>query len=489
MDIGIDLGDTNFRISYLENGIPRLLEDDTGRTFFPSQVSFLQGGGTLVAYDSQSFGIPENTVIHPITLAMSKKSDLNKLNRIYNNRFFLQNDHIHIDAHRIYPKIEDVLQSIFAHAKKLTEKHLQQKADNVIIAIPDGLDAPSRNLIKNASEKAGLRVRQLLNQTVSACLGYRLDRGKNKNDIIVIDIGASHTSASVLEGGRDRLVVKKTENCPIGVNDLQRKFITLINEKYFRKTDINLLQSNGDFIREELSYIAPFFFEELSRKEKVTASIGSANPDGSRAIVDIYQYELEHYLSTELIRIREMIIRLHNKKPSSLLLIGGGANIPIIQAIIMNIYRQRPQNLTNVKVEEAVALGASVKNGILNGEIISDITEITVHDLGTFVRGNEMDVLIPKGTKLPVNVYKKYGLNTRSYTEKVYQWTGPGSGQFKREYDPDLVVLAEKTINTMTGRGVGNRFIIDESGIPKFIAVDLGNGREYELTDFEVTLS
>jgi molecular chaperone DnaK (HSP70) len=78
--IGIDIGDCQFRLSYLDGLTPKLIPDSLGRTAFPSKVSFLPGGGSRQGYDADMFGIPENTVLHPMTLIGKSPDELMELN-------------------------------------------------------------------------------------------------------------------------------------------------------------------------------------------------------------------------------------------------------------------------------------------------------------------------------------------------------------------------------------------------------------------------
>jgi len=80
--IGIDLGDTKLRIAYCDDrGTPHLLSDTAGHTSFPSMSSCQQGGGIHGGFDTELFGIPENTVVNPMTIAGLGHEDLQELNR------------------------------------------------------------------------------------------------------------------------------------------------------------------------------------------------------------------------------------------------------------------------------------------------------------------------------------------------------------------------------------------------------------------------
>lgn len=480
--IGIDIGDTTFRISYLDGGEPRLIRDATGRTCFPSKVSFLQGGGCHVGVDAEMFGIPENTVLHPMTIIGAQFSELELLNRRYAYQFLLENGEIFIDAHRVFPKVSDVLTAIFAHAKKLAEDDLGCSVEAAVIAIPDGASDPKRIAIKRCAEAAGLEVKQLLNQTTAAALGYRFDLG-NRKRIAVIDAGASHTSLSILNGGGSQIEMVATRHCEVGTNNLHLRLAEVANEIALREYGVDMLASEFSFIKQELLKETAQALIALSGSQTAEVSVGCALPTGGRVVVDVPRDLFYRKIAEEL---RMIQTTLHNGSNADLvLLIGGGSNIPAVRQLVDATFRKPPFISPSVDSSEAVALGASIKGGILDGSITSSSVERTVNDLGTFYHGDMMDVLIPKGTPFPCHVSKEYGMGARRYTEKVYQWIGSGSGQDMRESHQQLVVLAKEEL-VITGSRVRCTFIIDVHGVAQFVVTDLANNKQFTLTGFAI---
>lgn len=483
--IGIDIGDTNFRISYLENGSPHLVQDRAGITCFPSKVSFLQGGGCLVGIDAEMFGVPENTVLHPMTIIGASFSELQQLNDQCVYQFIQENGQVVIDAHRAFPTVPDVLIAIFAHAKKLAEDHLGCSVASAVIAIPDGASDPKRILIKKAAEGVGLQVKQLLNQTVAAAFGYRFDLGDRRKNIAVVDMGASHTSFSMLTGGQNQLETVNTMHCSLGTNVLHQHLAALINSQVKREYGVDLILHDQKFLKMELIREAGFALVDLSNHEEVEVSIGCALPTGGRAVVTISRRQFCQKIANELSLLSQTLggSRL---EAEMVLLVGGGSNIPAIREIIDKVFRKPPFLSVSVNSAEAVVLGAAIKGGILDGIISSTSVERTIHQLGTFYQGDIMDVLIHRGTPFPCHVSKEYSMGLRRYWEKVYQWIDSNSsGQDKHEGHPSLVVLAKKELE-IKGDRVRCTFIIDVHGVAQFVVTDLSNNQQFTLTGFTI---
>lgn len=487
--IGIDIGDTYFRISYLENGIPRLVSDSAGVTCFPSKVSFLQGGGCQVGVDAEMFGVPENTVQSPMTIIGAPFSELKLLNSRNVYQFIREDGQIVIDAHRVFPTVPDVLIAIFAHAKKLAENHLGSPVSSAVIAIPDGASDPKKILIKKAAEDAGLVVKQLLNQTVSAALGYRFDLGNERKQIAVVDVGASHSTCAILYGGKDRLEMINTGHCNTGANALEYRLAELISAKVLEQYAVDMFRGENNFLKQELFTETAYAIKDLSEKEETEVSIGCALPTGGRAIVTVKRKEFYVKINAELMKIGRALQSAYSSSSpfaGAVLLIGGGGNIPAIKELVDQVFSKPPFLSTSINSAEAVALGAAIKGGIIDGIITSQSVERTVHDLGTFYRGVLMDVLIPKGTIIPVQVAKTYQMNSGPFREKVYQWIGPGSGQDIPETHPDVITLVNEEIILEGNRGVRCTMGIDSNGIGTFIDTDLGTKKQYVLSNFTI---
>ena len=482
--IGIDIGDCQFRLSYLDGSIPKLISDSLGRTAFPSKVSFLPGGGSRQGYDADMFGIPENTILHPMTLISKSPEELLGLNGRYAYEFLPDGPRVVINAHRVFVSASAVLIALFSHAKKLAEEYLREPVENIVIAIPDGMDDPARIRIKKSAEVAGLRVKQLLNQTTAAAFGLKFDRGRTRRNIAVVDMGASHTAMSVIETGNGRLDMLVTKHCPIGTNNFQEALARLISIK---ASGQDIFRTDNEFLKNELMIEAGYALIELSSQKTVEVSISGLGPRGQRAVINITRDQFEQTIQSYLRRLdREDLFRTRYQVFDAVIAIGGGANIPAVKNLITRSLGKTLFQMNTINPSSAVALGAAIKGGVIDGLIDSHSVERTVHDLGTWYKGNYMDVLVPRGTELPFANSKTYSQNSGPYRERVLQYVGTGSGQDKSEADPQVLALADKRMS-LNGNSVKITITIDASGITEYKVTDGGNGRETILAGFSIS--
>ncbi len=138
-----------------------------------------------------------------------------------------------------------------------------------------------------------------------------------------------------------------------------------------------------------------------------------------------------------------------------------------------------------------VALGAAKFAAALDRDTPLKLVQRATTDFGTWIKrggGYVMDVLFRRGEPIPNQRSQSYRVNRRSYTEEVYQWTGPGYGQWKSKDEPNLITLKTQTVE-LSGDQVTCTFGFDQFGIPFFVVSDpaapVGH-QDTRLTGFQV---
>lgn len=480
-------------MAYLdENAQPRMVVDSVGDTSFPSAVSFAPNRWRVGA-DAVLFGVPENTVVRPLELIGKPYRELLELGMNRATPFCMENGQIVIDAHRVFPTVEDVLFAILDYAKTTAEAALCTQVDQAVIAVPDGFGDVEKVILERCARRAGLSVSQMLNQTTAAAFGCRFDIGP-KHDVIVVDVGAAHASAAYLVAGNNGIDTTRIRHCRVGTAAMELAIAQLV-ARSVRRGDYAFLASADPVAREEMIRSGGETLARLDHDESAEFSVGRLDYSmPGRLVVDVSRATFESAIQAELGELQRMIDGLYSRGSSSqrvtsnltVLLIGGGSGIPAIRRLISNHFGVPVFSPSNIDARNAVALGAAVKGGILEGRIRSTSIERTVHDLGTFYGSYIMDVLIPKGTPIPITVSKRYSMRPGPYMEKVYQYVGPlATGQNVAETDRNLIVLKEATVQ-LTGNAVLCTFAIDHNGVAKFTATDTASGKEFILTGFEV---
>ena len=166
-------------------------------------------------------------------------------------------------------------------------------------------------------------------------------------------------------------------------------------------------------------------------------------------------------------------------KPADLddvILVGGQTRMPMVRALVREIFGREPNVSANP--DEAVALGATIQAGILEGGVRNMVLlDVTPLSLGIETFGGLMNVIIPRNTTIPTKAGELFTTavdNQKSMKIQVLQgerelardnWS---LGTFELEFAP-----APKGVPR-----VGVQFEIDANGILSVLARDVKTGHQ-----------
>ena len=98
--------------------------------------------------------------------------------------------------------------------------------------------------------------------------------------------------------------------------------------------------------------------------------------------------------------------KIEENQISEVVLVGGSTRIPKVQAMLAEMFPQRPLNKT-INPDEAFACGAAIQAAILNHDQHSSVRDLLLMDvtplsIGIDVKGGITSVKIPRNTTIPV---------------------------------------------------------------------------------------
>jgi molecular chaperone DnaK len=166
-------------------------------------------------------------------------------------------------------------------------------------------------------------------------------------------------------------------------------------------------------------------------------------------------------------------------KPADLddvILVGGQTRMPMVRSLVQEIFGREPNSSANP--DEAVALGATIQAGILEGGVQNMVLlDVTPLSLGIETFGGLMNIIIPRNTTIPTKAGELFTTaidNQKSMKIQVLQgerelardnWS---LGTFELEFAP-----APKGVPR-----VGVQFEIDADGILSVLARDVKTGHQ-----------
>jgi molecular chaperone DnaK len=488
--IGIDLGTTNSCVATLDAGQPSVLPNAEGARTTPSVVAWDDDGEMLVgvAARRQAVTNPKRTV-YSIKRFMGRRVDEVAEEQEMVPYEITQGPNgavrVRIDDRELSP--EQISAMVLQKLKADAEEFLGEGVSDAVITVPAYFNDAQRQATKDAGKIAGLNVLRLVNEPTAAALAY----GYNASDerkLLVFDLGGGTFDVSVLEIGDGVFEVLATSgDNHLGGDDFDKVIVDWLVGEFKKAEGIDLAADANALSR--LHEAAEKAKIELSSTQKTRISLPfiSAGPDGPKHLdIGLTRAELTKLVAPLLDRLNGPIeAALHAadlpaEEIDNVLLVGGMTRMPAVAERVAELVGKDPQR--GVNPDEAVALGAAVQAGVLDGQV-SDVLllDVTPLALGIETKGGITDKLIPANTTIPTTAVKVFTTaedNQSSVEVHVVQG--------EREMARDNRTLGRIQLMGIPPAPAGTpqievTFALSADGILDVQARDLGSGLQKEL--------
>ncbi|RMD88157.1 MAG: molecular chaperone DnaK [Candidatus Dadabacteria bacterium] len=490
--IGIDLGTTNSCVAVMEGGKPVVIANSEGSRTTPSVVAVTESGERLVGQVAKRQAVtnPKNTIF-AVKRLIGRKFDSEEVKAAQK---VLPYEIVKAPNGDAWVKLggedkspQEISAQILAKMKQTAEDYLGEEVKEAVITVPAYFSDSQRQATKDAGRIAGLEVKRIINEPTAASLAYGLDKEGEKT-IAVFDLGGGTFDISILELGDGVFEVKSTNgDTYLGGEDFDLKIVEYLVEEFKKDQGIDL--RNDTLALQRLKEGAEKAKHELSTRAETDINLPFITADASgpkHLNLKLTRAKLEALCSDLLDRLEEpcrIALKDAGKSPSDIteiILVGGMTRMPAVQERVKKIFGKEPSK--NVNPDEAVAIGAAIQGGVLQGDVKDVLLlDVTPLSLGIETYGGVFTKLIEKNTTIPTRksqVFSTAADNQPAVSIHVLQGEREMAADNKTLGRFDLVGIPPAP------RGVPQievTFDIDSNGIVHVSAKDLGTGKEQSI--------
>lgn len=490
--IGIDLGTTNSAVAFMEGGQAKIIPNAEGGNTTPSVVALKKDGETIVGMPAR-----RQAVTNPLKTIYSAKRFIGRKfsevkNEIKNVPFNVVEGPdgaamIEWDGKPVRP--EEISAKVLEKLKADAEKYLGQKVTEAVITVPAYFNDSERQATINAGKIAGLDVKRIVNEPTAAALAYGADKNKDQK-IAVYDFGGGTFDISILEIGSEGTfeVLATNGDTKLGGDDFDQAIFEYVMSEFKRETGIDLMNDAMAVQR----------VRSASEKAKIELSASTqteinepfiAMNDGvpSNLNITLTRAKFEELIAPLVERSIEPCKKvlkdagLQASQINEVILVGGSTRVPLVKQKVEQFFGKKPNE--SVHPDEAVALGAAIQAGIIQGDVKDVLLlDVTPLSLGIETLGGVMTRMIERNTTIPTSksqVYSTAADNQDSVEIHILQG--------EREMAADNKSLGRFILSGIAPapRGIPQievTFDIDASGVLHVTAKDKGTGKEQKIT-------
>jgi molecular chaperone DnaK (HSP70) len=328
---------------------------------------------------------------------------------------------------KITPKEASKL--LLSHIKEESEKALGEDIQKAVITVPANFNPAQITLVQEAGEEAGFDEVAIQKEPVAVGFAYAMEEEEDKT-ILIYDFGGGTFDVSFLriEDGNIEIIETDGDN-ELGGKDITNKLKEFIFDKIldehekldmFDKASTNLSQKDYDMNLSKIINEAERVKIELSEYEDVTLSIANLiDSDGSSFNIEFnitrkeFEAEIAEIRKKSIDIVKNLINSsgIDKSKIDEIVMAGGSSSIPSIRESLKDQLGIEPKKSIDTSV--VISQGATVE-AIRK---FSDATSIqekiiyndtALHDFGIGIKNFNFDLLIPKGSNLPISETKDY---------------------------------------------------------------------------------
>jgi molecular chaperone DnaK len=394
-----------------------VIENAEGARTTPSIIAYMEDGEVLVGAPAKRQAVtnPKNT-LYGVKRLIGRRFEepmvQKDINMVPYSIVKAKNGDAWVKVRDKEISAPEISAQVLAKMKKTAEDYLGEPVTEAVITVPAYFNDSQRQATKDAGRIAGLDVKRIINEPTAAALAFGMDKQEGDRKIAVYDLGGGTFDISIIDiaeiDGEHQFEVMSTNGDTfLGGEDFDMRVIEFLVEEFKKESGVDLKKDM--LALQRLKDAAEKAKIELSSAQQTEVNLPYITADATgpkHLAVKITRAKLESLVEDLIARTIEPCkiamkdAGVSNADIADVILVGGQTRMPKVQEKVKEFFGKEARK--DVNPDEAVAVGAAIQGGVLQGEVKDVLLlDVTPLSLGIETMGGVMTKLIKKNTTIP----------------------------------------------------------------------------------------